>query len=76
MSINKLDKDSLKKLITSSTLIFLFFKISAQSYTSYFTGNTLDVVTNSKGGICLMGGASEDDEALKWFLDSANGGDV
>jgi len=76
VSINKLDKDSLKKLITSSTLIFLFFKISAQSYTSYFTGNTLDVVTNSKGGICLMGGASEDDEAMKWFLDRANGGDV
>ncbi len=48
----------------------------AQSYTSYFTGNSTDTITSPLGGICLMGGATEDDEAMKWFLHKANGGDV
>lgn len=47
-----------------------------QNYESYFTGNTTDTVTSPQGGICLMGGATEDDEAIKWFLNRANGGDV
>jgi cyanophycinase-like exopeptidase len=47
-----------------------------QGYTSYFTGNITDKITNSGGGICLMGGASENDNAMKWFLQKANGGDV
>jgi cyanophycinase-like exopeptidase len=48
----------------------------AQSYTSYFTGNTSDVVTNPTGGMCLMGGATESDQAMQWFLQRANGGDI
>lgn len=47
-----------------------------QAYTSYFTGNNTDVVTAPLGGNCLMGGATEDDEAMKWFLQRANGGDI
>ncbi len=47
-----------------------------QNYTSYFMGNNLDVVTAPQGGVCLMGGATEDDEGMKWFLNRANGGDV
>lgn len=47
-----------------------------QTYTSYFTGNETDVVTNPLGGVCIMGGASEDDNAMQWFLEKANGGDV
>lgn len=49
---------------------------SAQPYTSYFTGNTTDVDTIGQGGICLMGGATEDDNAMIWFLERANEGDV
>jgi cyanophycinase-like exopeptidase len=48
----------------------------AQNYTSYFTGNPVDVVTQPAGGVCLMGGATEDDNAMTWFLEQANGGDV
>ena len=48
----------------------------AQSYTSYFTGSTTDVVTIPVGGACLMGGATESDNAMRWFLRRANGGDV
>jgi cyanophycinase-like exopeptidase len=47
-----------------------------QSYTSYLTGSVTDIVTNPTGGVCLMGGATEDDNAMKWFLQRANGGDV
>lgn len=49
---------------------------SAQNYTSYFTGNTADIVTQPTGGICLMGGALENDSAMAWFLNRSNGGDV
>lgn len=60
------------------TLLHLFIAIysTSQTYTTYFTGNTEDLITTPSGGICLMGGASEDDEAMKWFLNRANGGDV
>lgn len=47
-----------------------------QNYTSYFTGNSNDIITNPLGGVCLMGGATENDNAMKWFLQRANGGDV
>ena len=44
--------------------------------TSYFLGNEEDKVTNSRGGIVMMGGNRENDEAMKWFLDRSNGGDI
>lgn len=47
-----------------------------QNYTAYRTGNSVSVVTSPLGGICLMGGATEHDEAMKWFLQRAAGGDV
>ncbi|GAB5562949.1 MAG: hypothetical protein Wins2KO_00120 [Winogradskyella sp.] len=47
-----------------------------QGYTEYITGSTTDVNTSHESGICLMGGASENDEAMAWFLNKANGGDV
>lgn len=62
----------------NATLLFLFlsFSIYSQNYTSYFTGSNVDVVTEPEGGICLMGGATEDDRAMTWFLERADGGDV
>jgi len=57
-------------------LLLTSIKVSSQSYTSYFTGNSVDVVTTPQGGACMMGGATEHDEAMKWFLERANGGDV
>ncbi|MBK8830894.1 MAG: T9SS type A sorting domain-containing protein [Saprospiraceae bacterium] len=61
---------------------YLFFlllhsiSLSGQSYTSYFTGNINDSIVSAAGGVCMMGGASEHDEAMKWFLQRCNGGDV
>ena len=56
--------------------VFLSYSAFSQSYTSYFTGNSTDVVTSPFGGVCIMGGATEHDEAMKWFLEQANGGDI
>lgn len=50
--------------------------LQAQSYTNFFTGDPLDVSPSPDFGICLMGGATENDSAMVWFLEKANGGDV
>lgn len=61
-------------------LIYFIFLIPfvsfGQNFTSYFTGNTTNIVTSPTGGVCLMGGATEDENAMKWFLQQANGGDI
>jgi cyanophycinase-like exopeptidase len=49
---------------------------SAQSYTSYFTGDTTNVNTTVTAGLCLMGGATENDSAMTWWLQCAGGGDI
>ncbi|TXD83195.1 T9SS type A sorting domain-containing protein [Subsaximicrobium wynnwilliamsii] len=62
------------------TLLILALSLSlgvfAQNYTEYTTGSSTDISTNHEAGICLMGGATENDEAMLWFLNKANGGDV
>lgn len=57
-------------------LILIPVKIFGQTYTSYYTGNPSDTITIPAGGICLMGGATEQDEAMKWFLKQSCGGDI
>lgn len=57
--------------------IFLFpISISAQGYTSYFTGNPTNISTTTEYGVCMMGGATEHDNAMRWLLQKAGGGDV
>ncbi len=65
----------MKRLLLLPAL-FSVFTVFSQSYTSYFTGNSVDLVSSPTGGVCMMGGATEHDEAMKWFLQRANGGDV
>ncbi|MFT4602624.1 MAG: cyanophycinase-like exopeptidase [Arenicella sp.] len=59
-------------------LLLLFFPFlgQAQTYTSSFTGSTSDYDTTGQSGICMMGGATEHDSAMVWFLERANQGDV
>ena len=61
-----------------NTLLLLFFPfvMFSQGYTSFFVGNTTNITTSPTMGICLMGGATENDNAMKWLLQRANGGDV
>lgn len=48
----------------------------AQSYTYYATGDTSNVSPVTTPGTCLMGGATEHDDAMVWFLERANGGNI
>lgn len=64
------------KYILAIIIVLINFVAFGQVYTSYFTGNTTDTITNPESGVCIMGGGSEHDEAMKWFLQRANGGDV
>ncbi|MCY7410271.1 MAG: T9SS type A sorting domain-containing protein [Chitinophagales bacterium] len=66
-------------MLKKYALVLLVFatKFSiAQTYTSYFKGDTADVSTNQIAGTLLAGGATDNDEAMSWFLKRADGGDV
>ncbi|MEL6276811.1 MAG: cyanophycinase, partial [Bacteroidota bacterium] len=55
----------------------LYTDVSAQSFTSFFTGDTTDIVTtNHLPGTVLAGGGPDSDEAMQWMLARASGGDV
>lgn len=43
---------------------------------TYLTGSAADVTTTPKAGLLLMGGSTDVDAAIQWFLQRANGGDV
>jgi cyanophycinase len=43
---------------------------------TYLTGDAADVTTPAKGGLLLMGGSTDVDAAIRWFLQRASGGDV
>ena len=63
----------MKKLVFFWLIPLLSF---SQGYTSYFTGNTTNVSPIPQFGVCLMGGATENNNAMIWLLNKANGGDV
>ncbi|MCW5899095.1 MAG: cyanophycinase [Flavobacteriales bacterium] len=64
------------RITLSILLLSLVLNSPAQSYFSYPLGNPNSIGVQALGGVCLMGGATENDEAMKWFLQRANGGDV
>lgn len=63
-------------MIKKVLFLLLPFLSFSQGYTSYFTGNTTNITTTPEFGVCLMGGATEHDNAMTWLLQKANGGDV
>lgn len=67
---------STHKIICFLSFLFISRICMAQPYTSYLTGNPNDFTIQPEFGICLMGGATEDDSAMVWFLKKAKGGDV
>lgn len=64
------------RLIIVFNLMLVSFCSLAQSYQSYRVGNSTNLDVIPTPGICLMGGATENDIAMQWFLSLANGGDV
>jgi cyanophycinase-like exopeptidase len=67
---------ALMTMAATTTAVFLIQVLQAQSFTSYLTGSAEDVDVQPTFGLCLMGGAGESDQAMAWFLERANGGDV
>lgn len=48
----------------------------ATTVVTYLTGDAADVSTTATGGLLLMGGSTDVDAAIAWFLQRAGGGDV
>lgn len=53
-----------------------FSSKGSPSLVTYLTGSAADVSTTTSGGLLLMGGSTDVDAAIKWFLERAGGGDV
>lgn len=69
----------MKAILLALFSAFLFVDlvmVQAQSFTSWRSGAEQSIVTNPAFGLCLMGGASENQNAMAWFLLRADGGDV
>ena len=65
------------KTILTFCLHLVFFSLSAQTYTSWITGDTADVSpAGYQPGLVLAGGGGDNDEAMTWMLERADGGDV
>ena len=47
-----------------------------QDYDYYFIGDTSDIQVSPQFGICMMGGATENDEGARWFIEKANQGNI
>jgi hypothetical protein len=64
--------------------VFGLFLMSCLSMPAFCSGlhellyrrDTTDVTVTVQKGTVLMGGASENDNAMRWFLERAGGGDV
>lgn len=64
------------KKILFFTLIFSSHFAFAQSYTKWLSGSSNDAAVTPQFGIVLAGGGTDNDDAMRWMLQRANGGDV
>ncbi len=56
--------------------VFVFFPLMVFPQTFFHTGSTTDVQTSPEAGILLAGGNTDNDNAMRWFLQRADGGDI
>lgn len=66
----------MKKFVALFLLIYTSSCLFSQSFDYYFIGDTTDVSVQTTFGVCMMGGATEDDNGSAWFLNRANGGNI
>lgn len=62
-------------------ILFLPFSLvpillSGQDFVSFFTGDTSNVIISVEPAVVLAGGGSDNDDAMRWMLSRAKGGDV
>ena len=50
--------------------------LAASGYDYYLDGDAADVSPATTAGLLLAGGATDNDDAMRWFLDRSGGGDV
>jgi len=74
--VKALEKFKLMKRFILLLLLFSNALLQAQNYTSWIVGDASDVSTNAIQTTVLAGGAGDNDDAMKWMLQRANGGDV
>jgi len=65
----------MKKIILTFWVLLTFLNF-AQDFTYFSIGDTSDVAITGTGGVCIMGGGTEDDTAMQWFLNKAQSGNV
>ncbi|RXK58891.1 cyanophycinase [Lacibacter luteus] len=68
-----------KEAVVTDTVPSSSTKIAAKpapSVVTYLTGDAADVTTAATAGFLLMGGSTDVDAAIAWFLQRAAGGDV
>jgi len=56
--------------------VFFFLPLMVSSQTFFHTGSTTDVQSSPETGILLAGGNTDNDDAMRWFLQRADGGDI
>jgi cyanophycinase len=62
--------------LTSSTLKNAKNSAAVPKVVTYLTGDQADVNTLAQPGLILMGGGTDVDEAINWFLQRSGGGDI
>ena len=51
-------------------------KTEGDGYISYFSGSATNVSPETKSSILLVGGGTDRDDAMQWFVDRAGKGDI
>lgn len=68
---------SIVQLLLCHLLSLSFALTALQAQNSIgIIGDASDISTNPESGILLMGGASDNDDAMVWMLEKADGGDI
>ncbi len=66
----------MKKVSIFLATISFFTKVDAQDFESFRVGNQESVTVNVQYGLLAAGGATDNDDAMRWLLQRAIGGDV
>lgn len=77
--VTKVESMKLIPLSLYSVLLLSLGSISviADDYNYFLTGNAADVKPEkTEGGLMLMGGGGQVDDAYRWFMQKASGGDI
>ncbi len=68
---------SIRRFLIAAGLVGGSMPVTATDFDSYLTGNAADVKpAHTEGALMLMGGGGSVDDAFRWFIQKAGGGDI